>query len=40
MADRIDPKWIQQDAVDLAQIDPRDERRDVAAMAAFPCDVA
>jgi hypothetical protein len=31
--DRIDPKWIEQDAADLAQIDPRDEFRDVAAMA-------
>jgi hypothetical protein len=34
--DRIEPKWIVQDAADLAQLDPRLERRDVAAMAAFP----
>ncbi len=34
--ERIEPKWIVQDAADLTQIDPRVARRNVAAVAAFP----
>jgi hypothetical protein len=37
--ERIEPKWIEQDAGDLAQIDMRNEFRDVGAMAAFPREV-
>ena len=37
--DRIEPKWIVQDAADLAQIDSRKWFSDVGAMAAFPREV-
>jgi len=37
--DRIEPKWIEQNAADIAEIDMRNEFRDVGAMAAFPREV-